>query len=277
MWRPGKILILSLAGLVLAVGLFKAATAGFFGGEDAVATLIAGGGSVILGLVACYFVVASALATRGAALLRQGKDVIASWRVEPGEWERYSRVTLSDSGVSLPFLEALKYTRRKAAYEAPVEVICGKRGVLMDDCYFALAPGRNAGMEQAGMVLTDPPCLAFVLRAHIPGSGAIRIIRTLLLVPAPAHARSEAQRALRHYCDAIDQVRGFDTIVQANPRRARAIFWIALGASVAAAVTGIYLETIDYPGTWPDALGITGIMLTLATLLLGWLWRPRRA
>lgn len=274
MRNPARKFAYGLAALALAAVLLWLAFGEVVGPEDSQATMIAGFAGLLLLMGGGYFAVAGAGSAAGSARLLRGEGVIARWDVPRATWEAFRAIELEQTGVSLPGLDDLYFTPRGTAPAGPVPIICGEKGALIDGCYFALAPGRGAGMEQAGMVLTRPACLALVIA--MPGGAGQIMRRFLLLLPVPVGAEAEAQTALRHYLRAIDSVRDLGDLAEASPRAARRIFGIALTASVSAAAVGIGLETIDYPGLWPDVVALTGIMGTLALLLLGWLLLPRR-
>lgn len=270
MRHPQRTFVIALLCLAIAAAVFGAALSEVFGPEDSGATMAAGLGSVLGLLVSGYFVVASALAARGVARLANEGEVIARWDVPAATWERYCAITLADARVSLPGLGGLMFEpRRKAAAEA-VEVVCGKWGVLIDGHYFSAAPGRGAGMEQAGMVHTQPPCVALVIATRAGAPRALRTVRRLLLLPIPGGTEREANKAIVHYAVAVEGVRDLGDIARASPGRARAIFFGVLVACGLAAGVGIALEASDYPGDLPAMIALPGILGGLALLILGW-------
>jgi len=276
--HPQQTFLIALVGLGIAAALFRAALSEVFGPEDSGPTMAAGLASLLGLLVAGYFVVASALAARGVARLARDGEVIARWHVPAATWERYCEIKLADARVSLPGLSGLLFEpRRKVAVDA-VEVVCGKWGVLIDGCYFSAAPGRGAGMEQAGLVHTQPPCVALVIATRAGAPQALRTVRRLLLLPIPAGTEREANKAIVHYAAAVEGVRDLGDIARAYPGRARAIFLGVLATCGLAAGVGIALEASDYPGDLPAMLALPGILIGLGTLILGWrflYFRPR--
>ncbi|MFD2858372.1 hypothetical protein ACFSZS_31440 [Seohaeicola zhoushanensis] len=260
--------MLAIVGLCLAILLLWATFSGALGSDDGMPAMAAGVAGLLIFGVAGYFVVAAGIAARAAARLEAGTDVIARWRVPSPTWQRFRDIRLEETGVRVPKLKGLLFAPRAVAGNETVEIVCGARGALIDGCYFSLAPGRGAGMEQAGLVLTDPPCVAIIVGMLAGAHGSPRTTRWLLLLPIPPEARNEANRAIRHYASAADSVRDIGDLAHAYPRRARILFWALLIPAVVAAITGVALEANDYPGALPAWLGITGIMSTLGILLI---------
>ncbi|WP_178133954.1 hypothetical protein [Vineibacter terrae] len=268
MRHPRRKLVLAVVGFGLAIFLLWATFSGVLGPDDGTPAMVASVvGLLILG-VAGYFVVTGGMTARAAAQLEAGTDVIASWRVPTAIWQRFRNIRLEGTGVRVPMLKGLLFAPRAVAEGETVEIICGARGALIDGRYFSLAPGRGVGMEQAGMVLTDPPCVAIIIGLLAGAHGSPRTTRWLLLLPIPPGARNEANKAIRHYAAAVDSVRDIGDLARAYPRRTRILFWAILIPAVVAAITGVTLEVNDYPGELPAWLGITGIMTTLGTLLV---------
>lgn len=244
-------------------------------GEGAVAA--AGVTGLLLLLVAGYFLLRSAWAGLGSARLRAGIGEIARWRVPPDVWRKYLQIGIHHTGVDVPHLEGLAFTPRRDENGHDVEIICGRRSVLIDGAYFDLSPGRGVGMEEAGLVLTQPPCVAFVLARVITVQPYPRHVRTLLLLPIPDEARQRANHAIHHYVAQVESVRDIGDLARANPGKAKFLFWTVLLLSIVSAVAGFSLEWSDYPGTLPAYLGITGTMIGLGTLVIGlkvWISRP---
>lgn len=263
----GKFLI-SLTVLGVAILLLWASLSGALGADDGRAATAAGLGGTFLLLTAGYFTVASAFAGVGAARLRAGVGVIARWRVPQETWRSYREIRLEQTGVSVPMLKGLLFNPRSRA-AGNVEIICGKRSVLIDGCYFSVSPGRGAGMEGAGLVFTRPACIALVIAMIAGAHGSPRTDRWLLLLPIPDEARDRANEAVRHYAAEVANVRDIVDFARAAPGTARRLFWAILILSIAAAGAGILMEANDYPGTLPAFLGISGMMIALGTLIIG--------
>jgi hypothetical protein len=270
MRRPLRKFVFALVCLAIAAIVFRAALSEVFGPEDSGLTMAAGPASVLGLMIAGYFVVASALAARGVARLAKDGEVIARWTVPAATWDRYCDIKLADARVSLPGLSGLMFEPRRKTTTDSVEVVCGKWGVLIDECYFSVAPGRGAGMEQAGLVHTQPPCVALVIATRTGAPHVLRTVRRLLLLPIPGGAEREANKAIVHYAAAVEGVRDLGDIARASPGRAKAIFFGVLIACGLAAGIGIALEASDYPGDLPAMLALPGILIGLGLLILGW-------
>ncbi len=270
MRRPQRKFVIALACLAIAAAVFGGALSGAFGPEDSGATMAAGLTSGLGLLVAGYFATAAALAAWGAARLADDRQVIARWTVPAATWEQYRAIRLADARVGLPGLSALMFEPRRMTTQDAVEIVCGESGVLIDERYFGIAPGRGAGMEQAGLVQTRPPCVALVIATRSGAPHALRTVRRLLLLPIPGGAERESNKAIVHYAAAVEGVRDLGDVARANPGRAKGIFVAMLAACGLAAGMGIRLEVSGYPGDLPAVLALTGILVGLASLFLGW-------
>lgn len=260
---------ISLAGFVIAMLLFGASLQGALGPDDGWPATIAGVGGLMLMLVTGYIAVVSARAGIGAARLRAGSDVIARWRVPAETWRAFRDIRAEQTGVSVPSFRGLLFAPREVgAGEAP-EVICGTRSLLIDGCYFAVSPGRGTGMEQAGLVPTRPPCVALIIAMMGGAHGTALTRRWLLLLPVAPDAQDQADAAIRHYAAEVAKVRDIGDLAWSHPLRAAALFWGVLLASIAAAAAGVAMEVNGYSGTLPAALGISGFMVGLGTLIIG--------
>jgi hypothetical protein len=268
MRHPRRKFVLAIVGLFLAIVLLWATFSGLLGPDDGTPAMVVGVLSLLILGIAGYFVVTAGITARAIARLEAGTDVIARWQVPASVWRRFRDIQLEETGVSVPMLKGLLFAPRAVAGSETVEIICGARGALIDGHYFPLAPGRGVGMEQAGMVLTQPPCVAIIVGLLAGAFGSPRTTRWLLLLPIPPEAQNEANKAIRHYAASVDGVRDIGDLARARPRQARIVFWAVLIPAVVAAIAGIALEVNDYPGELPAWLGITGIMVTLGTLVI---------
>lgn len=276
MRNPGRKALLALAGLAVAITMFWLAVTERTGAEDSWSTVTVGMGGLTLLAVCLYYAVAGALAARGSARLRAGFDVVARWQVPPADWDRFRAIGLADTGVSLPLLKDLHFHPRRVTPPEGVEIIAGQRGVLIDECFFAVAPGKANGLESAGWAKTSPPCIALVIRNWTRTPSSSTTSRWLLLLPVPWSARTQGEQALAHYRRAIDGIVDLGVLAFRYPARARWLFWTVLAISAAAGALGFWLEIDGMPGDLPAYLGITGTMVALATLLLGFVFLPRR-
>lgn len=263
-----RIFVLALLGLALSALLLWAAFSGTLGPEDSIPTTLSGISGLLIFGIAGYFSIAAGTTARAISRLAVGVEVVARWTVPVQVWQHYRDIQLAETGLKTPMLEGLLFSPRAAVTDEAVEIICGARGVLIDGRYFALVPGRGTGMEQAGLILTNPPCVAIIIGMLAGAHGSPRTTRWLLLLPIPPEARDEANKAIQYYAAATHTVRDVVDLARAHPRRANALFWSVLIAAVLMAVVGIVLEVSDYPGELPAMLGITGIMITLGVLVI---------
>jgi hypothetical protein len=274
--QPKKTFSLSLAGAGIGAVLMGTSISGALGPDEGMPASVAGVGGLLVLLVAGYFAVTSGLATWRVARLRNERNVVARWTVPAATWNQFCEIGLAQTGVDLPGLESLRFQPRRRDGAETVEVVCGRHEVQIDGRVFSVAPGRGMGLEEAGMTHTEPPCVALVIAGRLGGPHSWSAVRSLLLLPIPRGAESEAHRAIRHYDEAARSVRDLGDTARANPVAAKVLFWsILLGSSLAGAV-GIWLEAADYPGALPGVLGIVGIMAALGTFALGVAFGARR-
>lgn len=275
MRNPGPKFFIALAALAIAASLLWLSLSGSLGAEETTPAMAAGMVGFAVLAVAGYYTVASALVAVASARLRAGIGVVARWRVPAHDWERFRAIGLADTGITMPSLRGLHFAPRRVTPPGGVEIIAGRRGALIDECYFALTPGKTNGLEAAGWAPTDPPCIALVIKfwTHTPSSSSTS--RGLLLLPVPSGARAEGALAVDHYRAAVAGMQDLGTLARRYPARARFVFWFVLSISALAGALGFVFEFAGMPGELPAYLGITGTMAALGTLVLGWCFLPR--
>ncbi len=149
MRNPARKLAGGLISLGLGVLLFWLALSERLGAEDSGITVTAGWTGIALLCAAVYFVPTSLFAARGRARSLAGADVIARWRVSAADWERYRTGSRSWS----------YFTPRRKRSMGEVEIIAGKRSVLIDDCYFSPRSGQERRNAERRMVGENRPAL----------------------------------------------------------------------------------------------------------------------
>lgn len=249
--------------------LFWLALSERLGPEESAPTMGAGMIGLTLLLASAYFVPATLLAAQGRARLLAGTDVVARWPVGAADWERYC--------ASIPKWSRFTPPRRRSAGD--VEIIAGKRSVLIDDYYLRLDPGKGVGMLEAEWAArANPACIVITIGAisRVASTGSYNTRRSRLLLPVPASAMGEGDRALRHYQRAIAGVRDLGDLARQSPVLAWRIFGGLLAASVIAAAAGVWLHLSGTTGNVPAGLAIGGLLTAVGVLVVGWAQLPRR-
>ncbi|MGA9582075.1 MAG: hypothetical protein WBR13_08920 [Allosphingosinicella sp.] len=223
--------------------LLVAASAGliWFGAvrQETVASHWTGVVPVLLGLALLpfplYILVEALFAVRGRAKLLAGIGVIARWRVSPVEWEVFRG--LDGRRIAKDISLANDFWIRKAALEAPVEVIVGEKSALVDGSYHSLKPGGLPDLRGVRWIEGPPACLEFATR--YPRSRHSPPVDTTVRIPVAAGARAEAVRVLDH----------FERLLRPPARRKPAgasRVWTILAAGTVAAVAA-YAVLRDFP------------------------------
>ncbi len=269
MRNPARKLGYALIALGTGALLFWIAISERLGPEESALTMAAGVIGFTLLLASAYFVPVSLLAARGRARLLSGTDVVARWSVGAADWERYC--------ASIPRWSRFKPRRRDDA--TGVEVVAGKRSVLIDDCYFRLDPGKRTGMLNAEWgARTSPACIVVTIGvvSRVASTGSYSTKRSRLLLPVPASAMEAGDRALRHYQRAVAGVEDAGDLARRSPLLAWRIFWGLLAASLIAAAAGLWLHLSGTKGDVPAGLAIGGLLTAVGVLVVGWVHLPRR-
>jgi hypothetical protein len=267
MRNPTRKLAYALIALCTGALLFWLALSERLGPEESGPTMAAGIIGFTLLLASAYFVPVSLLAARGRARLLAGTDVVARWHVGAADWERYRAGARTWSQFK---------PRRRAA---DVEIVAGKRSVLIDDCYFRLDPGKRTGMLNAEWgARTNPACIVLTIGvvSRVASTGSYSTKRSRLLLPVPASAMEAGDRALRQYQRAIAGVEDVGDLARRSPVLAWRIFWGLLAASLMTAAAGLWLHLSGTKGDVPVGLAIGGLLTAVGVLVVGWVHLPRR-
>lgn len=141
------------------------------------------------------FLMRAALATVGKARLQAGRGLIARWRVSAQEWERFRSFDRERASQDVALTN--DFTIRPQPREQGVEVIVGRRHIIVDGSYHVLRPRGIPELRGARWLrsATDVDCLEFAI-AYPKKYGTTRLC---LRIPVAANARDEARRALLHF------------------------------------------------------------------------------
>ncbi len=269
MRHPTRTLGYALIALSTGALLFWLAISERLGPEESGFTMAAGVIGFTLLLASAYVVSVTLLAARGQSRLLAGTDVVARWHVGAADWERYCASARSWS----------RFRPRRRDQAAGVEIIAGKRSVLIDDCYFRLDPGKRAGMLGAEWAArTSPACIVVTIGvvSRVASTGSYTTKRSRLLLPVPASAMEAGDRALRHYQRAIAGVEDLGDLARRSPVLARRIFGGLLAASLIVAAVGLWLHLSGTKGDVSAGLTIGGLLTAVGILIVGWVHLPRR-
>src|SRR6187431_3518293 len=127
---------------------------------------------------------------RGMAKLEAGSGRVARWHVSAADWDKYRAD--SDRAASDPTARANELWIRKATPPEGVEVVVGKKSLIVDNSYHVLSMHglpelRSIGWRDNSAAKGRPPdCLEFLLAYPRGRYGGI--LYTALRVPVPAAA-----------------------------------------------------------------------------------------
>lgn len=274
MRNPGRKAIYGIFCMLLSGAILWSLPAGFMDDPESIPTLATSMALFTLGGCGLYLLFSGTYRALRMKSLLAGKGVIASWHVPPDVWTRFSAIGLKDTGVTVPNLRGLDFVPRRTTPRAAVTIVAGDHGAIIDDCYYGFSRRGSDMLEHAGMIMTDPRCIALVI-ARI--ANETRINKWLLLLPIAPGAEDQARRALLHYSGRVAERRDLRAISAANPRIARRVLASLLCLSIGSAAAGFYLRSTGNTGDFSAGLAITGIMMGLATLFLGWFLLPKAA
>lgn len=241
-------------------------------GEDwtAIAPIVVGLGILPFALVTF---IQALFAWRGRTLLLRGEDVIARWQVFPGEWEQFRRLDGQRAAEEPSLANDMRI--RKAVPDAPIEVIVGRKSLLVDGSYHSLRPGGLPEFRGVGWLEGPPACLEFSLAYPRGRYGGVT--RFTLRVPVPAGARAAARQVFAHFEPLTHRRPGL--ALRHPPSTYKACAFLFAVASLAGG-TGTLLARNIPDGGDPivplaliiGALGLGAFasVLAMATLLLTW-------
>lgn len=234
-------------------------------------------GPIVVGLtiapIPFLFLIQALFAIRGRALLLAGHRVIARWRVDPLEWERFRGLDARRSAEPDSSMNDLWI--RRAAPREPVEVIVGEASALVDDSYHVLRPRGLPELREVRWLEGPPSCLEFDML--YPRSRYGPPVPTTLRIPVPQGARGAAQRVLDHYRPRTLRRPGI--ALRNPPRTYRICAWLLVAA--AGLATFGYTSARALPdgadALVPVTLLIAGIGLgAFAALLAAAVWLVTR-
>lgn len=264
MRNPARKAAYSGSAVAVSAGLILWGIAGYEAGGPGWGTT----GPMLLGFAILpfplYTLVEALFAWRGKARLLGGGggDVIARWQVDPGEWERFRGVDSRRTQEDLSLGNALWVRRSVPA--RPVEVIFGKRSVLVDGSYHSLSPRGLPELRGVGWIEGPPTCLEFSLY-HPPGRYGPGVTATLR-VPVPAGARSDARRVADHFAPLVRQRRSEADI---GTRIRWILIVLAGGAAAAWALALAVFPPEEADAGVPVGLKLAGTIMAVFALILG--------
>jgi hypothetical protein len=225
---------------------------------------IVGGVGLTVAAIAGFYLVVPLLVAIGHARLVSGIGVIARWHVTAAEWDRFRAFDAIRARQGHTLVNDLWIRRRTPA--RGVEVIVGRRQLIVDGSYHALRP---RGLPELRAVfwlsaVADPDCLEFAVVYPAGRHGGTRQLS--LRVPVPVSARETGMRVFEHFRSIIPERRpGI-----AYRRPGLVIGWCIALALVAAAA-GLLGWTMYHRGDrseLPIILAITGLMTATGALIL---------
>lgn len=272
MRNPGRKAIYGFLCTLLCGAILYFLPPGFMDDPESIPTLATSMALFMLGICGLYLLFSGSYRAIRMKSLLAGKGVIASWHVPPDVWTRFRSISLKDTGVNVPCLRGLDFVPRRTTPPQGVTIVAGEHGAIIDDCYYGFSRRGSDVLEQAGMIMTNPRCVALVITRVEP-----RINKWLLLLPIGPGAEAKANRALLHYYERVAERRDLRAISAENPRIAYRVFFAFMLLSIASAAAGFYMRFTGDSGDVSAGLAITGIMVGLATLFLGWFMLPKAA
>lgn len=210
--------------------------------------------------------VISLLAAIGIARLRRGIGVIARWRVDAEDWERFRALDAARQAAN-PSVKS-DFTARATTPASGVEVIVGRRQIMMDGSYHWLRPHPLGPPELRDVHwLADPQqpeIIEFSLDYPDVQYGTVPAV---LRVPVAPDARDVAVRVLQHFQGLIATRR---TNLASRPT------WVAIGryAAVAAisggfALGGDLLRPVDSQSMVVGWQGVLAALMMAFGVVIG--------
>jgi hypothetical protein len=226
------------------------------------AAVIVGVVSLPVAVISSVVLLMSLFAALGHARLARGKGVVAHWHVTAADWDRFRAFDAARSAKHPALVSELRIRERTPA--EGVEVIVGRRQVIVDGSYHALS-----GLPFMSGVLwlpapVDPECLEFALVYPAGRYGGAR--RLSLRVPVPASSRADGIRVYWHYHAMMPKPR-----LGLVFRRPRLVFGWCITVVVVAAAVGGAATFMSQQGPSSDlieGLAILGIMTSITALIV---------
>lgn len=235
-------------------------------------------------MIALVLLVEALLLARGMAKLKAGRGRVAQWHVGAAEWEKF-RAADKDRAASGPGLYN-DLRLRKATPPGGVEVIVGKKSLIVDGSYHVLRIHGLPELRAAGWLDNSatpgrpPDCLEFSLIYPRGRSGGT--VTMCLRVPVSEAALAQGRQAYLQFAPELERRRARGPIALRNPRRTLQVCGTMLAIGLAVAAWG-WLEAEKlgwnlYNTLTPLFLLIGGGMGVLFAVVLGGLTlflRPR--
>jgi hypothetical protein len=216
------------------------------------------------------------LAANGQARLRRGVNALARWSVPPNEWEAF-RAANTRRAAEGPGLTG-DYTP-KPAEGSGVEVIFGRKAVIVDGYYIALR--RFAIPELSWVNWLQRPGEPETLEFGLVYPTKTSTVRTALRVPVPLAARDLGVQVFHHFHAMVPRQRKEGLAF----RRPWLVIGWGLGVTAASLLVAGVGWMLHYVGDDSDGVMIamiTGIMaalgaafFTVIILLVVQPWRKR--
>lgn len=265
MRNPARKAIWFLAALILGICLiWFGAARREAGTEDwpGVTATIAG---VSLTFIMVFFLPRALFHIRGEAKLLAGQDVLGRWHVTPADWERFREFDDARSASNLYWLSSDFWFRKRTPAEG-VDIIVGKRSLLVDGSYHVLRP---RGIPELTAIRRLAPiggyldCLEFALRYPHKGGSAYSALR----IPVPVAARDEAQRVHSWFEPLL---RPTPALAFRDVRRTYRICAIVLALCIAAALGGWLMAIANgFRIDEDDPLTVVPLVLMLIGIIAG--------
>lgn len=224
---------LALVGVVMA---YLGANEADRNGQTSLATVLFLGGTGLAGLA--FF--AALFAVGDAAKLAQllaGRETLARWRVSAADWDAFRTIDAARNAQHASLFN--HFIVRSGTPAGGVEVLVGKRSLLIDGSFHTLEANGNPRLTDVSWLPSAIPCLEFTLHYLRVRGETAGLTAAVVRIPVPEEARREASRVLSHYNGRAETMRAVST--QRWPGvRAFILAALALGCigAIAAAVHG---------------------------------------
>lgn len=257
---------ISVGGLLVLVGNQRREAAGE--AWSAIVPEIVGATTVFLSTI---FLVRALLHMRGRALLLAGRDVLAHWHVAPADWDRFRAFDKARMAVDTYRLVNELWIAKRTPSQG-VDIIVGKRSLLVDGSYHVLRPRGLPELRSLRWLSPSdgaPVCLEFSI-AYPTRTGTSPLA---VRIPVPTAARAEARRVYDWF---EPRLRRKPALALRNPRRT---YWMcfavvvvclsaAAGGWLLAIANGFRLDEQDVLTVLPLILMVVGIIFAAAATLV---------
>lgn len=214
----------------------------------------------LIGLVQMLFAM---LHSRGETKLRAGEDVLERWSVTPEEWERFRTFDRIRGDTPGTFANDLTYDEERPSL--PVNIIVGRKSVLIGDSYHVLRRGGIPGMYALYWLPApaDPECLEFHISYPRHRSPPLRMT---LRFPVPERYRDEGVRVYEHFIPLMPTGEG---IAIRNPGLTIAVSLAIASVGATAFAWGMWrIKAGNFQEVEPLLAAIFGGIFGVAALLI---------